>query len=216
MPEAPIPFSKASLRDSARRTRSALTPAQIAEMSGRICIHLLPMVKDSDPLMVYVSKPLEVDTHSLLGHLLENDRGVVVPIIEKESKTLRLSRIKDPNHLVESTFQVREPIGNEIPARPEDVKAVIIPMLAYDRRGHRLGYGAGYYDRFLSAYPHLLRIGLAFSCQQVTEVPSDAHDIRMDLIITENGIIDCNGESEPRPVILKNSVSGKMQLNTLK
>ena len=195
MPETPIPSPKATLRDSARHLRSSLTPAQITEMSGRICTSLLMVVQDRDPLMVYVSKPLEVDTHSLLGFLLENNRRVVVPIIERESKTLRLSAIKDANHLVASTFQVLEPIGNEIPARPEEVKAVIVPMLAYDRRGHRLGYGAGYYDRFLSSHPHLLKIGLAFSCQQVTEVPSDAYDIRMDVIITENGIIDCSGKT---------------------
>jgi 5-formyltetrahydrofolate cyclo-ligase len=64
-------------------------------------------------------------------------------------------------------------------------------MLAFDRSGHRLGYGAGYYDRFLESNPHLLKIGLAFSCQEAQSLPSDAHDIRMDIIITEDEVIDC-------------------------
>jgi 5-formyltetrahydrofolate cyclo-ligase len=181
---------KIALRDVARANRLSLTPAQIREKSRRICAHLTGMLDGFDPLMVYVSKPLEVDTHCLLQELLKKRRRIVVPIIEKETKTLRLSYLTDPGHLVSSTFQVMEPIGNERSARPEDVKAVIVPMLAFDDRGHRLGYGAGYYDRFLCNYPHITKIGLAFSCQHTQEVPADANDIGMDFIITEEGILN--------------------------
>jgi len=111
MPETPIPSPKATLRDSARHLRSTLTPAQITEMSGRICTSLLMVVQDRDPLMVYVSKPLEVDTHSLLGFLLENNRRVVVPIIERESKTLRLSAIKDA--ILDGLLDANRQCGNE-------------------------------------------------------------------------------------------------------
>jgi 5-formyltetrahydrofolate cyclo-ligase len=92
-----------------------------------------------------------------------------------------------------------EPIGNEIPARPEEVKIVIVPILAFDRRGHRLGYGAGYYDRFLSAHPHLIKIGLAFSCQEVAEVPAEQNDVRMDVVITERDRIMCRDDGEQVP-----------------
>ena len=191
MPESAISQDKAALRDTARHIRSSLTPAQREQMSGQVCSHLLAMLDGMDPLMVYVSKPLEVHTRSLLDHLLKRRRKVVVPIIEKETKTLRLSYLEDTAHLVESTFHVPEPIGNELPALADDVKAVIVPVLAFDRTGHRLGYGAGYYDRFLAKHPRITRIGLAFSCQQVPSVPADEHDIRMDFIITENEILDC-------------------------
>jgi 5-formyltetrahydrofolate cyclo-ligase len=191
MPEFPIRSEKAVLRDAARHMRSSLTPAQRELMSGQVCYHLLTMLNGMDPLMIYVSKPLEVHTHSLLEHLLKNKKRVVVPIIEKETNTLRISYLADTACLVESTFSVPEPIGNEFPARPEDVKSVIVPVLAFDRTGHRLGYGAGYYDRFLAKYPHITRIGLAFSCQQVPSVPSDENDIRMDFIVTEDGVLDC-------------------------
>jgi 5-formyltetrahydrofolate cyclo-ligase len=190
-PEPSIRSDKAVLRECARTIRSSLTPAQIERMSGQVCSSLIALIDGRDPLMVYVSKPLEVHTRSLLEQLLKNQRKVVVPIIEKETRTLRLSYLKDTAHLVESTFSVPEPIGHELPARPDDVKTVIVPMLAFDKSGHRLGYGAGYYDRFLSKNPHLTKIGLAFSCQQVTGVPFDENDIRMDFIITEKGILDC-------------------------
>jgi 5-formyltetrahydrofolate cyclo-ligase len=159
-------------------------------MSRQVCRNLLPRLDGNDPVLVYVSKPLEVQTRSLIRTLLDRKRRVVVPIIEKENRSLRLSYLTDPAHLVESTFHVPEPIGNEIPANPRDVPAVIVPVLAFDTRGHRLGYGAGYYDRFLARYPHMTKIGLAFSCQQVPAVPHDHNDIRMDCIVTETGILD--------------------------
>jgi 5-formyltetrahydrofolate cyclo-ligase len=71
------------------------------------------------------------------------------------------------------------------------VKAVIIPMLAFDKKGNRLGYGAGYYDRFLVSHPHLTRIGIAFAFQEVEKIPVEATDAGMDIIVTENGIIRC-------------------------
>ena len=193
MPETPN-ITKAALRDTARQTRSALTPARITAMSEQVCSNLLGILDDTDPLMVYMSKPLEVHTHALLADLLKKKRRVVVPIIEQETRSLRLSYIRDPDHLIESTFHVLEPIGNEIPARPEEVKIVIVPILAFDRRGHRLGYGAGYYDRFLSAHPHLIKIGLAFSCQEVAEVPAEQNDVRMDVVITERDRIMCRDD----------------------
>ena len=85
--------------------------------------------------------------------LLSGGVGVVVPVIETETCSLRLSFIDDLSVLVSSTFSVPEPIGNEIPAREEDIGAVVVPLIAFDQKGHRLGYGAGYYDRFLSGHP---------------------------------------------------------------
>jgi len=181
---------KAFLRDAARHMRSSLSPSQIGDMSAVICQNLLSILNGLDPLMVYVSKPLEVHTISLIEELLAQKRRVVVPIIEKETRSLRLSYLTDTAYLVESTFHVPEPIGNELPARAEEVRAVIVPVLAFDQRGHRLGYGAGYYDRFLGKNPHLRKIGLAFSCQEIPAVPHDENDIRMDIIITEKGILD--------------------------
>jgi 5-formyltetrahydrofolate cyclo-ligase len=62
-------------------------------------------------------------------------------------------------------------------------------MIAYDRTGHRLGYGAGYYDRFLAGKIGVRKIGVAFSCQEVEEIPADANDVGMDVIVTEKGIL---------------------------
>jgi len=189
MADAPGHSPKKILRDTARHKRSLLSPSQIREKSRRIATRLVDTIGDLEPVMVYVSKPLEVSTHEILEDLIGRKKKVIVPIIQQETRTLRLSCLTDTSCLVASTFQVMEPIGNEVPAHPRDVRAVIVPMLAFDRTGHRLGYGAGYYDRFLENNPHPLKIGLAFSCQETSALPSD--DIRMDVIITEDEIIDC-------------------------
>jgi len=191
MPDAHPPTDKKVLRDHARTLRASLSAAEIEEKSGLICLNVLEVLDGTNPLIVYVSKPLEVNTKDLIGHLLAQGKTVVVPIIEKDTKTLRLSYLEDPDLLHESTFNVPEPVGHELPALASDVKAVIIPMLAFDKKGNRLGYGAGYYDRFLSSHPHLTRIGIAFACQEVEEIPVDATDASMDIIVTDTGIIRC-------------------------
>jgi len=191
MPHTTPPAKKTQIRDAARERRAEIAQDDIKNRSQRICDQVLEIIDGSNPVMVYVSKPPEVDTCTLITRLIGRNGHVVVPIIERETTSLRLSYVKDPFVLVQSTFHVPEPINHDIPARPEEVKAVVIPMLAFDRQGNRLGYGAGYYDRFLCAHPEIPRIGLAFSCQEFPSVPSDEHDIRMNLIVTENGVIRC-------------------------
>jgi 5-formyltetrahydrofolate cyclo-ligase len=191
MPDGSFKHQKKLLRDRARALRSSHSPAEILEKSERICHNLMDVLDGVNPLMVYVSKPMEVHTRALIVQLLAQGKTIVVPIIEKETKTLRLSYIKDPAVLSRSTFDVSEPVGHELPAQASDVKAVIIPMLAFDKRGNRLGYGAGYYDRFLTTHPHMTRIGIAFACQELREIPTDPTDAGMDLIVTDTGIIRC-------------------------
>jgi 5-formyltetrahydrofolate cyclo-ligase len=186
-------LTKAELRMRAKEARSRLTPAEIARYSASIERRLIEVLDGFTTVMVYVSKPPEVETRGLIAAL--NNRGVlvVVPIIERETRSLRLSALPDPGVLVQSTFNVPEPIGHEIPVRPENIQAVVVPMLGFDSEGNRLGYGAGYYDRFLQRYPHPKKIGIAFSCQQVESIPADENDIIMDCIITEKGIIETTG-----------------------
>lgn len=183
--------SKQALRDAAKQKRRAIPEDEIAKKSARICAYLLELIDGCDPVMAYVSKPPEVDTHPFIRDLLREGRRVVVPIIEKETRTLRLSYLRDTTLLVQSTFHVPEPIGNEIPAQSSDIQTVIIPLLAFDRRGNRLGYGAGYYDRFLAQNPGVKKIGVAFSCQETDFVPGDENDVRIDIVVTEDEVIHC-------------------------
>jgi 5-formyltetrahydrofolate cyclo-ligase len=181
---------KEAARERARAIRCRLSPGEVSSLSAAIERHLLEVIDGGSPVMVYVSKPGEVDTRGLITGLLARGTEVVVPIIEQETRTLRLSYLRDPEVLRPSTFSVPEPIGCEIPVRPSTIDLVVVPMIAFDRRGFRLGYGAGYYDRFLSAHPRMTKIGVAFSCLEVEAVPADENDVPMDIIVTEEGVFD--------------------------
>ena len=180
---------KFSIRAILRQRKNAMDPEDRQKKSRTICRHLMTLLREQETVMVYTSKEKEVNTVPLITSLLEAGNPVIVPIIVKEDISLRLSYLMDFSALVPSTFGVPEPIGNEIPARGEDVDTIILPMLGFDRTGARIGYGAGYYDRFLEKYPVLHKIGIAFACQEIERLPLDETDVRMDHIVTEEGII---------------------------
>lgn len=187
--------TKAALRLQAKEARSLIPESRVSILSRVIGRRLLDLVNGFETVMVYASKVPEVETKEIIRDLNRRGVRVVVPIIERETCSLRLSYLPDPSLLIPSTFSVPEPLGHELPARPEDVQVVVIPMLTFDSGGNRLGYGAGYYDRFLCRYPHLLKIGIAFSCQQAESIPADKNDVKMDYIVTEMGVIQCSSRS---------------------
>ena len=180
---------KNRIREILRKKKDAMLPEDRLEKSKMISRHLMDLVKKEETVMVFTSKEKEVNTKPLIFSLFEQKNPVVVPIIVREDVSLRLSYLRDFSALVPSTFGVPEPIGSEIPAAAEDIGTIILPMLGFDRRGGRIGYGAGYYDRFLSKNRNMRKIGVAFACQEMDNLPVDENDIPMDHIVTENGIV---------------------------
>jgi len=192
---------KKSIRQILRQRKDSMNPDDRLEKSKMICRHLLKQIRDGETVMIYTSKEKEVNTVSLITTLLKRGNPVIVPVIVKEDISLRLSYLQDLSSLVPSTFGVPEPIGSEIPATGDDVDTIILPMHGFDRTGGRIGYGAGYYDRFLAKNPNLRKIGIAFSCQEYENLPVDENDIPMDYIITEEGIVypkGCDNDGSQR------------------
>jgi 5-formyltetrahydrofolate cyclo-ligase len=202
--------TKHELREALKKEWFAIPLVEREKKSSGICSCLLDILDGCSPVMVYVSKPPEVSTETLIAAFIARGGRVIVPIIERETVSFRLSYLDDPSVLVDSTFHVPEPVGGEIPARPEEVTVAVIPVLGFDWNGNRLGYGSGYYDQFLAQHPDITTIDLAFACQETSAIPCDAHDVRMDMVITENGICRCGGNTKPD--------SGNLQctLNTIK
>lgn len=180
---------KSDLRADRKAWRECLSESDRDRKSRIICQKTAGLLAPFRTVCLYMSKPPEVDTRPLARHLLVKGVRLVVPVIERETRTLRLSAVTDLSSLVQSTFNVPEPIGSEIPVDPASVEAAVVPMIAFDRRGSRLGYGAGYYDRFFSLHPHILTIGIAFSGQEIAGMPADPLDVPMDVIVTEQEII---------------------------
>jgi len=142
--------------------------------------------KKAKCVMFYVSKHYEVDTHEMIDESINMGKKVVVPITLKEEKTLRPSELKDrEKELIKSHYGIHEPHERHIrPVPLDEVDLMVVPGLAFDKSGHRLGHGGGYYDRFLEKTPpKVFIVGLAFRFQVVEELPRHATDIPVNRIL---------------------------------
>jgi len=152
----------------------------------------LDEIKKAKTVMAYLDFNNEVKTDSIINYLLSKKQKAVVPISIVEERKLFLSEIKDIETEVSiGTYGIREPKSEFIrPINSQDIDIVIVPAVAYDTNGYRLGYGGGYYDRFLdSLRDDCITIGIAFEIQIFDEVPKEDHDAQLDYIITEKRII---------------------------
>ncbi|HJK54768.1 MAG TPA: 5-formyltetrahydrofolate cyclo-ligase [Methanocorpusculum sp.] len=189
---------KAAIRNQLKSVRDALTLEERREKSYYVTKHLKKFLEPYQTVFAYVSKEPEVESLVIINSLLEDGKTVIVPIIQTETKALRLSYLKNVADLEPGTFRVPEPLSTESPADAETIEIALMPLVGFDRSGNRLGYGAGYYDRFFEAYPDIPRIGLAYACQEAPAIPADPFDHKMDWIVTENGFITCN---PARPIL---------------
>ena len=189
---------KAEIRNQLKSVRDALSLEERREKSYYVTKHLKKFLEPYQTVFAYVSKEPEVESLVIINSLLEDGKTVIVPIIQTETKTLRLSYLKNVPDLEPGTFRVPEPLSTESPADAEEIEIALMPLVGFDRSGNRLGYGAGYYDRFFEAYPDIPRIGLAYASQEAPAIPADPFDHKMDWIVTENGFITCN---PARPIL---------------
>jgi 5-formyltetrahydrofolate cyclo-ligase len=176
--------------------RQKLSPWEVQEKSLKIFRKLIERedYNKSSNIMLYMPFRGEVDTMPIICHCLENSKKVIIPIAQKESKTLLLSELKAPEkELAPGTYGILEPLPQFIrPFPKENLDLILVPAVAFDLKGFRLGYGAGYYDRFLASLPaKVLTIGMAFELQIVEEIPVEATDLPVDYVITENQFINC-------------------------
>ena len=135
----------------------------------------------------YVALPYEVQTWRMIEEMLVKRKRVVVPLVRPRSKRLALSEVRDPDaDLAPGAFGVWEPKRSaRRPVRPRDLDLVLVPGLAFDRRGHRLGHGWGYFDRFLARLPKATpTVGLAFRFQLLDRLPAASHDHAVQTVLT--------------------------------
>ncbi len=159
-----------------RNNRKSLTEDIRTAYSKKICEYVQQMITNTDTVMLYNSIDGEVDLsflncngHKILFPRVEGDIMVAVEGISFEI----------------GSYGIKEPVGKEYSG---NIDAVIVPMCAFDKKMNRLGFGKGYYDRFLSN-KNVLKIGVAFSCQETDEIITKETDVKMDYIITEKEIL---------------------------
>ncbi len=187
---------KAALRARILAVRAAVGAAARARASADIVAHLLrlPSVSAAGTLAAYVGFDTEIDTAPLLSALLVRGRRLVLPrVVDVESRERRHLVLHQVGDVERDTrpgrWGIREPDPTRCPVvDPSDVDCILLPGVAFDRTGGRLGYGAGFYDRLLArARPDCLRLAAAFSIQVVPQVPIEPHDQRVQRLVTEHG-----------------------------
>ncbi|MBX5477326.1 MAG: 5-formyltetrahydrofolate cyclo-ligase [Clostridia bacterium] len=204
--EAPEADLREQLRRAARAYRDALAPEERERRSRAIARRVagLPAFVAACNVLVYLDRPPEVETRPLIEIARTQGKRVAAPRTDAAAGLLKPHWIafdaRGEPITVTGPFSIREPdpaVSAEAPSDALDL--VVVPGLAFDRAGNRLGYGKGYYDRFLAAYPAGRRpvtVALAFAGQVFDRVPAHPWDIPMDWVVTEDAAMDCRRARE--------------------
>ena len=189
---------KTTIRKEILEKRKSQDPQVSAAQSRSITGTLIGRkeFQTANRILIYLSKDGEVGTDHLLGRAFELGKRVCVPVVDRGNDELRISELPGPEiDFRLGAFGVREPAEGDLNfVTPDQIDLVVVPGLAFDRRGGRIGYGKGYYDRLLSRLSSQVpRIALAFEFQVLDTVPQDVKDIQVDTIITEKNTMNCSG-----------------------
>ena len=154
----------------------------------------LPEFIKAKTILFYISTEDEVGTEQIIKRALKENKRVIVPVSKVEERNLSLSELKDYDSELElGAFNILEP-KKEFRRfiSPDELDLIVVPGVAFDSSGNRLGRGMGFYDRFLKRIKRKIPIlGLAYEFQIVDEIPVDDKDVSVDKIVTEDRIIEC-------------------------
>jgi 5-formyltetrahydrofolate cyclo-ligase len=186
---------KPHLRSKIKQTLAAMSKEAAAQKSRLACRKVIGLAefRDARAVMIYLHMADELDTAEIAEAAWEGGKVVLVPKVSwrrRDMVALRIHSIE--KRIVERDYGLREPIDGE-PWPVEEIDFIVVPALAFDRRGHRLGHGAGFYDRFL-ARPgvHAATCGLGFAEQCVEELPVHANDWPVDMLVTDEEVLRFN------------------------
>lgn len=178
---------KTELREKYRNLRQNMPPAMKQEYDEAIAkqVASLWQYKKTNTLLIYVSTPIEVDTHAIIRRALEDGKQVAVPRCVPNSRQMEFYYIHSMDELAPGTFGVLEPPCNQDRLFTTAENALcIVPAFSYDWRGFRLGYGKGYYDRFLSRFEGHI-VGVCYSACVQRSLPHGRYDRPVELLVTE-------------------------------
>jgi 5-formyltetrahydrofolate cyclo-ligase len=191
MRPSPSATPKTELRRQALARRDALPAAERQQAGETIAARAFPVeIAPGTIVAGFMPMKSEINPLPLLRSLAAAGARLALPVVAGQGKPLIMRAWAFGEPLVAGVWGIREPEPTA-PAVAPDI--LIVPLLAFDRAGHRVGYGAGYYDRTIAAlraeHP-LLALGLAFAAQEIAAVPATPHDAPLDLVLTEREVID--------------------------
>lgn len=182
-------LSKKELRSFVDAKREKLSSAEKYSMDNCIFEKVIDHKSyvSANVLFIYVSYKNEVNTHNIIKHALENNKILCVPKIISLREGMKAIRIRSFDDLKEGKYGILEPeLDEEKIISPEYIDLLLMPGVAFDFNGGRVGYGGGFYDRFLNQVRgDSKKIALAYSFQIFDKVPMDESDMRIDEVITD-------------------------------
>lgn len=177
-------WTKTEIRTIVRNNKKALTKEEIERRSHKLFQKIveLPEYRQSTRVYSYVSYNQEVSTFEFMRRVLSDKKTLLVPKVYGD--IMRYHEILDLNELKPGAYGILEPDTN----RPDSVFEgfMLLPGLAFDKKGHRIGYGGGFYDKYLSEHPAYFKAAPAYDFQVFDEIPFEKYDILIDRVIAEN------------------------------
>jgi 5-formyltetrahydrofolate cyclo-ligase len=178
---------KAHVRKDIRDQFKALSMEQWQEWSTRITCRLidLPEYKSASTIMVFLSFSREYDTGPIVRHAFGAKKTICAPKVDWNAWQMKPIRISAPDDIYKDEHGLPEPAGSEI-VEADTIDLILVPGIAFDTYGHRLGRGGGFYDKFLSRVDlRAIRLAPTFDFQVLPNIPCDVHDERVDIILTQ-------------------------------
>jgi 5-formyltetrahydrofolate cyclo-ligase len=191
---SPIASAKSDLRKVALARRDALPAAERMAAAEAIAARAFPIALPSGAIVSgFMPLNSEISPLPLMRKLSDGTARLALPVVVGRGLPLSMRAYAFGDALVKGVWGIRVPPPEALEVEPD---VLLVPLLAFDRNGNRLGYGAGYYDMTIAALrakKRVVAIGVAFAAQEVDEVPTTPRDVRLDLVLTERGMIDLRG-----------------------
>ena len=182
---------KAELRREALARRDALPPAERVQAAEAIAARAFPLAIDAGTIVSgFMPMKSEINPLPLMRKLAAAGARLALPVVAGRGKPLIMRTWGIGEPLAAGVWGIREPPPSAAVVAPD---ILLVPLLAFDRAGHRIGYGAGYYDMTIAALrarQAVVAVGLAFAAQEIAAVPATPHDAPLDLVLTEREVID--------------------------
>ncbi len=184
---------KSALRKQIRQTLQSISPAARAVASLELCDRLQPQLQSARTILFFAPLPDEPDIWPLLEKLLPTKKICALPAFDSATQSYSARQIQNLTaDMAAGKFGIWEPSAACPEISLDVLDLILVPGIAFDLRGHRLGRGRGFYDRLL-ANGHGIKCGVAFDGQMVKELPAGTHDVRMDFVATPTRLVKVSG-----------------------
>lgn len=190
-------MSKADVRRDALKARRSLSAEQVESLSARIqnSLMALPEFLEAGAVASYAAKGDEVQTQKIMRSALSSGKRLLVPRTDPSSLSLRFCEVRSLDQLAPGYFGILEPPLASRAVPLSESQLVIVPVVAWDDAGQRVGYGKGYFDRELRSRGRAAAAGLAFESQRRDRLPAAPSDVPLDIIVTERRVLRFGGAS---------------------